>query len=219
MFIDGQNKFNIEVKSPSAQSGQFVVLEESGKLVFSSRNKSNNEEAEPFLVYMNANYDKFAKANTAGIKLEMDVDEYNAWIIRHYLNKNSQFVITYDGQSFVIFPTKQYGKYFQTTCKYRIKTSGSNEVPIYMINDVVRLFNGTSHRYESKKLYVKSLTEYSKGDYLTLGEYNYRVSEKSSDGYLYIRRLSNTRNPNVIFSVSLKRGQDAIDLNTFEISL
>ena len=218
VYINGINKFNIEVKSPDAQSGQFVVLNENGKLVFSPRNKSDIEEAKPFLEYMNAHYDRYATATRAGVDLDMDSDACNEWIINHYLQKNSRYMITHDGFSFVIFPIEEYGKYFTTTCRYRIKKSGSTDIPVGTSRSVASLFNGTP-QYMGKKLYVKSSKYYAKGDRLSLGEYNYLVSEKLSDGSLYIRRLSNTHNANVIFVISLKQDQDIRDLNAFEEAL
>lgn len=218
VYIDGQNKFNIEVKSTSAQSGQFVVLNQNGVFVFSPRNKSNAEDAEVFLRYMNDHYDKFSRATTAGTYLDLNVDDSNKWIINHYLSKNSQFVITRSDRSFVILPTNKYGEYFETTCIYRIKKSGSSDVLSRDADKVVSLFDGQSHKYvDKKKLYVKS-DKYSVRDRLSLGGYDYFVSEKLEE-YLYIRRLSNTRNANVIFSVTLKQQQNSFDLELFEKAL
>lgn len=218
VYINGINIFNIEVKSPDAQSGQFVVLNENGKLVFSPRNKSDIEEAKPFLEYMNAHYDRYATATRAGVNLDMDSAACNEWIINHYLQKNSRYMITHDGFSFVIFPIEKYGKYFTTTCRYRIKKSGSVDVPSGTASSIAALFNGLP-RYEGKKLLVTSSKYYAKGDRLSLGEYDYLVSEKFADGSLYIRRLSNTHNANVIFVISLNRGQDIKDITAFKNSL
>ena len=216
VYINGINKFNIEVKSPAAQSGQFVVLNENGKLVFSPRNKSNIEEAKPFLEYMNAHYDRYATATKAGVDLDMEPDECNQWIINHYLQKDSRFMITRGGDSFVIFPIEEYGKYFSTTCRYRIKKSGSMEVPRFIAESIAGLFGGYSYRFEyGKKLCIKSNRRYDKGDRLTFGLYDYFVSAVLPDGALYIRRLSNTCNANVIFRITLKAGQEEDDLEEF----
>ncbi len=216
VFINGRNEFNIEVKSPHAQSGQFVVLNENGRLIFSPRNKSDIEDAIPFLSYMNANYSRYAVATTSGTDLDMDSDEYNEWIIGHYQKRRVKFVITRDTFSFVIFPIEKYGEYFQTSCVYRIKKSGSTEVPRGIAEDVTRLFGGVSYRYEfGKKLCVVSNRRHFKGTRLTYGDYDYLVSSVLSDGALYIRRLSNTYNANVIFTISLKAGQIENDHKEF----
>lgn len=217
VYINGHNVFNIEVKSSQAQSGQFVVLNQNGRLVFSSRNKSNFEDAKPFLAYMNANYEKYAIATTSGTDLDMDPDEYNAWIIDHYQKRNVKFVITKDSHSYIIFPVAKYGDYFETTCTYRIKKSGSAEVPKNAANSIAELFDAISYRYEgNKKLCISSRKRYLKHAKLSLGEYDYFVSSVLPDGTLYIRRLSNTNNPNVIFSISLKKGQAVNDLEYFK---
>ena len=216
VIIDGVNKFNIEVKSPQAQSGQFVVLNENDELIFSPRNKSDIEDARPFLAYMNANYDKYAIATTAGADLDMNPDEYNEWIIGHYLRRRVKFVITRDAFSFIILPIEKYGEYFDTSCTYRIKKSGSNEVPKSIAYSVAELFDGVTYRYElGKKLCVVSSKRYTKGTKLTLGTYDYMVSAVLDDGALYIRRLSNTNNANVIFTITLKTGQKEYDLEKF----
>lgn len=216
VFIDGRNAFNIEVKSPQAQSGQFVVLNENDELKFSPRNKSDIEDARPFLVYMNANYEKYAVATTAGADLDMNPDEYNEWIIGHYLRRRVKFVITKDAFSFVILPIERYGEYFDTSCTYRIKKSGSAEVPQGVAESITRLFGGYSYRYDlGKKLCIQSNRRYSKGDRLTWGDYDYLVSAVLPDGALYIRRLSNTYNANVIFTINLKTGQKENDLEKF----
>ena len=216
-FINGRNVFNIEVKSSQAQSGQFVVLNENDELIFSPRNKSDIEDARPFLAYMNANYDKYAVATTAGADLDMNPDEYNEWIIGHYLRRRVKFVITKDAFSFVILPIERYGEYFDTSCTYRIKKSGSAEVPRGAAASVARLFCGESYRYElGKKFCIVSSRRYFKGTRLTYGDYDYLVSSIMPDGALYIRRLSNTYNANVIFSIWLKKRQDIRDIELFK---
>lgn len=218
VYIEGENKFNIEVKSTSAQSGQFVVLNQNGKFVFSSRNKSTAENAEIFLHYMNDNYDRFSIATTAGINLNLGANDINKWITEYYLSKNSQFIITRDCSSFIILPIDKYGEYFETICKYRIKRSGSSNVSKAYANKIVSLFGGQSYTYiDEKKLCVKS-NRYIVKDRLSLDNYDYYVSEKFDD-YLYIRKLSNTRNANVIFSIRLKQQQEFSDLELFKEAL
>lgn len=51
-----------------------------------------------------------------------------------------------------------------------------------------------------------------------IGKYTYYFSPADNNTYV-IKRLSNTRNMNVIFSIKLKRTQDAQDLSEFEADL
>ncbi len=218
-YIDGVNKFNIEVKSTSAQSGQFVVLNQDNRFVFSPRNKSSAEEADVFLRYMNDNYDRFSTATTSGVNLDIDINDSNKWIIGHYLKKNSRFVITRDDNGFVVLPTEKYGEYFETTCKYRIKKSGSSDVSPRDADKVKELFGAQSYKYvNGKKLYIEA-DSYSIKAKKSLDGFDYFISEKLDGGYLYIRKLSNTRNANVIFSIKLKKKQDLSDLDLFKEAL
>ena len=219
-FVDGVNRFNIEVKSSAAQSGQFVVLNADGKLIFSPENDSEEKEAEPFLVYMNAHYDTYKTATTAGKKLDMDKSEFNKWIVDHYLDKNELFVITSNGDDFIIFPTEKYGEYFDTTCNYRIKKSGSGHVPKKYAEDIKKLFNCDSYKYiDNKKLYLHSSSALTIKSKKTKGDYDYYVSKSDGNGYYCITRLSNTRNANVIFSIRVKKNQAPEDIAKFKEAL
>ena len=51
-----------------------------------------------------------------------------------------------------------------------------------------------------------------------LGNYTYYLSEQELNVY-EVRRLSNTYNMNVIFSIQLRRSQDIADLREFEADL
>lgn len=225
VYVKEINRFNIEVKSSVAQSGQFVVLNKDGKLIFSPRNKSDENEAKPFLDYMNDNYDLYKTPTTAGEELDMDSNEYNKWIIEHYHKKNEKFVITSDSFSFIIFPIEKYGDYFETKCTYRIKGSGSGKVAKKDANIVQLAFNGTSYRYESKGkdknhyYYLQGTSGYKCGDSKIIGSYGYYVSRILDSGEILITRKSNTRNANVIFSVKNKKGQAIEDIEVFKEAL
>lgn len=222
VFINGLNKFNIEVKSSSAQSGQFVVFEQKGSFVFSSRNKSDEEDASTILQYMNVNYDKYKNITTTGVKLEMKDAEYISWVVRHYLSKNETFVITKYDNSFVLFPTNKYGEYFYTTANYRIKKSGSQDVTkssLQLLKNYFLSFDEESILfYKGKKLFIVTEKKLGLKEKFFVGDIEFMVSEIIENEY-YIRKLSNTRNANVIFSIKLKKQQDSFDLKLFEKEL
>ncbi|MEG1668604.1 hypothetical protein [Chryseobacterium sp.] len=210
--------FNIEVKMPQAQSGQFVVLERDGLFVFSDKNKSNEEDALPILQYMNENFEKYKNASTAGVALEMDIEQYVKWVVKHYISKNEKFVITKQGANFVLFPIEKYGEYFNTTALYRIKKSGSQDVSSSSVDEVKEYFvsfdKGASLLFTGKKLYVATKKQMKLKARFLVGDKELFVS-KIEDGVYYLRKLSNTRNANVIFSIQLKKDQDVNDLISF----
>ncbi len=222
VYLDGLNKFNIEVKSASAQSGQFVVLQENGQFVFSSKNKSSSDEATPFINYMNNNFDRYKNVGTAGIAVDMPEQDFLSWIINHYRSKNEQFVITKNNKGFVLFPTEKYGEYFKTSCVYRIKKSGSNDIPksyIDKINERFSLFDKNATVFaEGKKVYLITTKSMSVKDKFTIADEEYMVSEIIGNAY-YLRKLSKTRNANIIFSISLQKEQDEADLIAFKKEL
>lgn len=223
--INGVNVFNMEVKSGVAQSGQFVVLNENGRLVFSPRNRSKECYAKPFIDYMNDHYNLYNTPTTASEELDMDPDVYNNWIINHYKHKKAKFVITGDSPAFIIFPIEHYGSYFETKCNYRIKGSGTGSVAKRDAEAVKTLFHATSYRFEpngKKKYYyyyLSGCSGYKHADTETLGEYTYYVSRVCDSGEIRITRKSNTRNANVIFSIKLKKNQSHDDIELFKKAL
>jgi len=220
---NGQINFYIEAKDSNAQSGQFVLLadEESETFVFSPRNHSEpNEMTEIIIEYMNSDFVRFNNAGTAGEALNIDSSVFSKWIIKHYIEKNVKYVISYKDH-YVILPIHKFDKYFDIFAKYRIKKSGSGEPSKKDIPDVKQpieaFYKTVSFTTQGKKLFA-SLNEPISQDRFILGKYTYYFSEQSA-GIYEIRRLSNTYNMNVIFSIQLKKSQDPLDLAEFEEDL
>ena len=92
---NGRSIFFIEAKDTAAQSGQFVLLpnDTTRSFIFSPRNKSvPNEMTQIMIEYMNADYDRFNAAGTAGEALNINPDVFTNWIIGHYKEKNVKYV-------------------------------------------------------------------------------------------------------------------------------
>ena len=221
LYKDGRHLFNIEVKMAKAQSGQFVVKYENGQFVFSTANKTDEEEAAAIIAHMNKNKEKYKDVTTTSIPIDMEVEEFSKWIVSHYLGKNEQFVITEGNKGFIIFPIEKYTDYFETTAAYRIKKSGSCEVSRNNVYDLKAYFKARKipavFSFVGKKLYMTGYKMRIK-EKISVGKYDYMVSSIDEHG-CYLRRLSNTNNANVIFSISLKREQDLRDLKAFEEKL
>lgn len=220
---NGRIDFFIEVKDAVAQSGQFVLLpdEEREVFVFSPRNHSEpNEMTDIIINYMNSDFQRFNNAGTAGQSLEIDTNIFADWIIEHYKDKNVKYVISY-GSDYVIFPIRKFENYFNIIANYRIKKSGSGKPAkkdIPAIKQIIEEYYTTARfTQEEKKLFV-DISEKVQKDKFVLGNYTYYLSEQTSGNY-EVRKLSNTYNMNVIFSIELIKTQDENDLKEFESDL
>lgn len=220
---NGRVDFYIEAKDCSAQSGQFVLLPDKERevFVFSPRNHSKpNEMTDIIINYMNNDFQNYNNAGTAGQSIDIDTGVFADWIIEHYKDKNVKYVISCDGD-YVIFPIRKFEQYFNIKANYRIKKSGSGgpakrEIPA--IKQMIEAYYTTARfSQEEKKLFV-NISESVNKDRFILGDYTYYLSKQSSCDY-EVRRLSNTYNMNVIFSIELIKGQDRNDLEEFRLDL
>ena len=92
--------YYIEAKDAAAQSGQFVLLPDKStrQFIFSPRNHSEpNEMTKIIIDYMNADFDRFNNAGTAGQPLSIDQNVFSNWIIRHYKERNVKYFISKKG--------------------------------------------------------------------------------------------------------------------------
>ncbi|MDO5018756.1 MAG: hypothetical protein Q4E02_05590 [Lagierella massiliensis] len=215
-FYDGKKSFYLEAKMPSAQSGQFVLLPnyKERKFEFSSKNKSKVDESVTFIIHhMNKNFESYANAGTKGLDINLSQDLFSSWITNSYKKNGVKFFIT-KGTGFIIFPVEKFQDYFNISCTYRVKKSGSSNVPKKLQEEVLKIIrkqdpNCTANdSFEIKS--SKNLDKYS----FSIGDTNFLVKEKSANLYR-VRRLSNTKNANVIFSISLVQEQNECDLKTF----
>ncbi len=220
---NGKVDFYIEAKDTYAQSGQFVLLpdEETETFIFSPKNQSEpNEMTDIIIDYMNNDFHRFNNAGTAGQQLDINTDIFADWIIEHYKDKNVKYVISCN-QDFVVLPIRKFEQYFDIVAKYRIKKSGSTEPAqrdIPVVKQTIRDYYKTARfSQKGKKLYV-DISERLRDDKFILGNYTYYLSEQSV-GDFEVRRLSNTYNMNVIFSIELVKSQDEDDLEEFESDL
>lgn len=217
---NGKIDFFIEAKDSIAQSGQFVLIpdENTETFIFSKRNRSKpNEMTNTIIEYMNRSFHRYNCAGTAGEVLDIDTSVFSQWIIEHYKERNVKYVISYD-RGYIIFPIRKFNSYFDISATYRIKKSGSGEPAkkdIEMVKQKIKnIYPSVFFKNEGKKLLVKIEAPLTI-DRFVLGKYTYYFSEKSTNIF-EIRKLSNTYNMNVIFSIKLIKPQDANDLEEFE---
>ena len=205
---NGQS-FWIECKSPQAQSGQFVAIPKDGKFYFSERNKSLPNEISEFIInIMNRDFYKYSNAGTAGIGLDINSDIFAYWIKNMYKNKGVKYFITHSTTGkYVILPLDDISRYYSIGATFRVKKSGSSNVAKssqeMVAQRIVESLNVSTSQIEyGVKMRVDSPLIADKQK-IEINGYVYMFS-KTPDGCFIIRRLSNTNNLNVIFSVSLK---------------
>lgn len=160
------NSFYIEAKHSPAQCGQFVLLPNIATMQFEySKDNSTpfNNSTKIIMDYMNRDFEGFKEAGTAGkdITVKDSQEVFSSWIIDVYKSKNVQYFITND---FTIIPINDICKHFSFSAKYRIKRSGSSEVPKKLINtincEIERLdLNITKYVTEGKHSFVYSSNE------------------------------------------------------------
>ena len=204
-----KKSFWIECKSPQAQSGQFVAIPKDGRFYFSERNKSLPNEISEFIInIMNRDFYKYSNAGTAGIGLDINSDIFAYWIKNMYKNKGVKYFITHSTTGkYVILPLDDISRYYSIGATFRAKKSGSSNVAKssqeMVAQRIVESLNVSASQIEyGVKMRVDSPLIADKQK-IEINGYVYMFS-KTPDGCFVIRRLSNTNNLNVIFSVSLK---------------
>lgn len=228
VIIYGSSEFFIEAKDTTAQSGQFVLLPDdtTRTFIFSLRNKSvPNEMTEIMIAYMNAEYDRFNVAGTAGETLNIAPDIFTQWIIGHYKEKNVKYVISKRSR-IIICPIDKFGEYFEVSANFRIKQSGSSEPSSKYVDAVIDALQqnyGITDIYKQtingkKKLFVNAPASLSKVRF-KLGNNTYYLSPQDTAESFEVKQLSNTRNKNVIFTINVKKEQNPEDLAQFKSEL
>lgn len=205
----GQSFF-IDAKHSPAQCGQFVLLPniETSSFDYSPRNVNKiNSYARQIIEYMNSDFDSFREAGTSGkdIDIPNSTDIFSSWVIDIYANKGTRFFITND---FTLLPIEHFNSYFDITAKYRIKRSGSSAAGKSRHNLIKEniskspfFING--YRKDGDKLFVSSSRNIHNSRFI-LGRYEYMFSQRGEE--YEVRKLSNTYNANVIFSIEKKFG-------------
>lgn len=200
--------FYIDAKHSPAQCGQFVLLPnlETGTFEYSHLNVNPiNRYAKMIMNYMNNDFDAYREAGTAGKDIDMPNGSniFAAWIIQAYRDKEVDFFIT---NNYTILPIEYFKEYFDVTAKYRIKRSGSGNVGksrLKLVMDYISTHDYaiTDFRIDRDKLFIVSPQKLHDHRFILRGtEYMFSLR---GDEY-ELRKLSNTYNANVIFSIKRK---------------
>ena len=212
------NHFYIEAKHCPAQCGQFVLLPNiaTKQFDYSPLNAVKiNRYSQAIIDHMNSNFEKYKEAGTSGQEIIMKngPDIFAAWIIQTYQNKGARFIITNNN---IIIRIEDFSKYFYVTAKYRVKRSGSDSVGKRRVCAVSTYIKNnypiTSLTQDDKKLFITS-KQYLHNSRFIIDGTEYMISKR--DGNYEIRRLSNTFNANVIFSISAKENISGLSNQEF----
>lgn len=202
------NSFYIDAKHSPAQCGQFVLLPnlETRTFEYSPQNVNRlNKYTEMIIEFMNEEFDDFKNAGTTGKDIDMPngSDIFANWIIQTYKDKGVEFFIT---NNYTILPIGRFRDYFDVTAKYRIKRSGSNNVGKSRLKSVIDYIDShdyivTDSRIVGDKLFIISPQQLHDQRFVLRGiEYMFSLRENEYE----LRKLSNTYNANVIFSIKHK---------------
>lgn len=222
----GVKQFYIEVKSKNAQAGQFVLLSKGDRFVFSPRNETDESLSRNIVRYMNDNYISFKSSIAHAKEVEIDKKILYEWIKNFYYSKGVKYFMTKD-RNYIIFPVRHLEKYFNVRCDFRVKRSGSHKLSkndieplkrilrLLKIEDYIIEVNNENKHFVLTKNNELSLQKYSSINEVwvcrnqgsmtlkcKMGEYEYQFREIDSNK-CEVRKLSNTFNSNVIFSIQL----------------
>ena len=201
--------FYIEAKHCPAQCGQFVLLPNVGTRTFEySRLNATmlNQHSRAIIEHMNQYFDEYKEAGTTGKDIDMKNGPaiFSAWIVQAYKDKGAKLIITNDN---IILPLEDFARCFYVTAKYRVKRSGSSSVGkgrMTIVNNYVKNnYPITSSIVSGDKLFITS-NRYLHDKRFVISGNEYMISQREQR--YEIRRLSNTFNANVIFSIELKPG-------------
>lgn len=211
-------QFYIEAKLSPAQCGQFVLLPN-----FSARSfeysKLNitpiNQYSQQIIQYMNQYFDEFAQAGTSGKDIDISnrTEIFANWIIKFYKDKNVKYIIT---NNYIVLPVDRLPDYFNIKAKYRVKRSGSSSVGknnISILTDyIINNFAIEKIEVDIDKMFVSSPSQLHNKRFV-VNEVEYMFSKRGEK--FEVRKLSNTFNANVIFSIELKENMKGLDFSEF----
>ena len=201
------NAFYIEVKQSPSQCGQFVLIPnfKTKKFEYSHLNVSHNNKYSQLIIdYMNDNFDEFSDVDSTGKDIIMPngSDIFANWITHFYKEKDVKFFIS---NNFIIIPIDNFKYYFYIKAKYRVKRSGSSNVGRENLSNILEFIKSQNYcikdyRFFNDKIFVYSTNNLHKKKFF-YNNNEYMFSDR--DGIYEVRKLSNTFNANVIFSIRL----------------
>ncbi|UUD35099.1 hypothetical protein NPA07_04825 [Mycoplasmopsis caviae] len=220
IMVEKQNGeiFYIEVKYCPAQSGQFVLLPnlDSKKFEYSPLNDSKiNKYAQEIINHMNSKFQYYVKAGTSGKELIFSNSQsiFSDWIKSHYKRKKVRFILV---NNFKLVDIENINEAFNISAKYRVKKSGTSNVSIKKQPEIIKYIQENYSIIKivssNKKLLVWSNFNLHNIRF-NINNYEYLFSKR--DNCFEIRKLSNTFNASVIFSINIKKDAKYMPITDF----
>lgn len=192
-------EYFIEVKMCPSQAGQFVLTYDNC-FNYSINNRNKISPMISMIIdYINS-IDYKNIYNNMPIIFTNCENIFSDHIINVYNQKNVKFLIT---NNYKIFSLKDIKKYFNIKGILRKKKSGSSSITKKYSNIIIDYLKNNNYNdiiYNNKKIIVKTNKPMDK---FSIGENNFIFSKKDENAY-EIRKLSNTNNYTVIFTLTLK---------------
>lgn len=203
---------SLECKLSPAQGGQFVVLWNGSEFQYSSSNVNHESfETIEIIKLMNENKSYYSKifnpSESSSVDLCVDDTIAAQHLINIYKAKKSNFIISSvsanSTDNIKIIPIEKIKNNFNIIGKYRIKRSGSINLPIKEYSIAEEKF---TEKYGRKILDINTInlgTTLEKKECYFGDNNEYFLSVQNNDTYK-VKKLSSTFNANVIFTLSLK---------------
>lgn len=202
--------YDIEIKLCPCQAGQFVLCDEGSYYSYSQRNKhQENIFSSSIISYINEDFKTFQSVSQRGFPILANEDILYNYLISHFRNKNCKYIITSNSlnSELFFFPIENIPEYLSVNAYLRRKKSGSRKLPKKEFNTALECLQ-RNHIYSPDNIEIgKELLYYSDISLDTPNLYfgeSYYLSE-IKDNLYKVRKISNTNNPNVIFSLNLKK--------------
>lgn len=228
IFKNNKYLFTIEAKYSPSQSGQIALAENNESYILSTDSKGkNNPYTQTIIDHLNENKAKYSPINQGAITIDLDKNILSQWIINHYQNKNSAFIITSTKlNSFkVILPIHELMNYFNVSAVIRRKKSGTsnvaqkniqscmNELEQYLSTLNLQIINTISE--DKKTRIILNSTQPLKKSECYFGRNYFLSKSKDNDGY-YLKQTSNTNNLNILFKLVFTGSKSDIGIETLK---
>jgi hypothetical protein len=203
-----------EVKLCPAQSGQFVVIDENKTFKFSAKNKLlKTIFTDEIIKELNTSYMTYQTTGTAAMPIKVTSKRITEHIVEIYKSKDIVgTIVSTRLDSFKTFvPLEKFKHYFTFNAVLRRKKSGSRKVPkkeFLLSNDLAKLHlikNEYTYQHNQQTNQYDIEKKLNETECYISEHYYFSLKEENKDFFTYvIRKLSQTANLSVVFSVQYK---------------